>query len=255
MCPRRLVFTATHCTRRRPPDQHVSDRLETPTGPRRSRFRALRQERIEERTGARAARGVEKLADTPRYRPRVSPGARQFAPQRGRRPRFQTVSARGRLPPGLPAAARREAHALKSPSATFGFLRLSALARDLEACAEAVPADDVAGRAAAIATAYDGAEALVRNRKIAACYGFRLISSASSSLSHPGRACARPGAGSCGRGCPSNARAGEGFLREAESPSPGSDFASLILATLSHEGRGQGRLPPGPFRGDQTETV
>ena len=73
-------------------------------------------------------------------------------------------------------------------------------------------------------------------------YGFRVISSASPSLSHPGRACARPGAGSCGRGCPSNARAGEGFLREElKAPSPGSDFASLILATLSRNSFTQAR--------------
>ena len=55
-------------------------------------------------------------------------------------------------------------------------------------------------------------EALTRDR--AGQHSIRVIRFPADQLGlsfplHPGRACARPGAGSCGRGCPSNARAGE----------------------------------------------
>jgi PAS domain S-box-containing protein len=69
---------------------------------------------------------------------------------------------------GQPATVRREAHALKSSAATFGFRLLSGLARHLERHAETAPAAEVGRQIEAIAAAYGEVEQLVRDRKNAA---------------------------------------------------------------------------------------
>jgi HPt (histidine-containing phosphotransfer) domain-containing protein len=75
---------------------------------------------------------------------------------------------RAGLREGQPATVRREAHALKSSAATFGFRLLSELARHLERHAETAPAAEIDRQIEAVAAAYGDVERLVRDRKIAA---------------------------------------------------------------------------------------
>jgi histidine phosphotransfer protein HptB len=57
-----------------------------------------------------------------------------------------------------------QAHAIKSSSATFGFLQLSALARSLEAEAAALPSADIAARVGELQAALASARARFDDR-------------------------------------------------------------------------------------------
>jgi HPt (histidine-containing phosphotransfer) domain-containing protein len=58
---------------------------------------------------------------------------------------------------------KREAHSIKSSSATFGFARLSGLARELEFGIETLSPADFQTKIAAIQQAFDATEGFARN--------------------------------------------------------------------------------------------
>lgn len=63
-----------------------------------------------------------------------------------------------------PALVRREAHSIKSSAATFGFERLSKLARELEAGAEGMQAAALAASVETLCRAFDETSRLAENR-------------------------------------------------------------------------------------------
>jgi HPt (histidine-containing phosphotransfer) domain-containing protein len=63
---------------------------------------------------------------------------------------------------------KREAHSIKSSSATFGFARLSALGRDLEAGAETMSPADLQTTIAALQQAFDATKTFAQQEMLGA---------------------------------------------------------------------------------------